>query len=157
MKRWLAYGAILLAVVLLVKDEDRPGMDVAKLEPARIISVEEKMGGVLLQTDMGHSGWGRDLNTAISDMESTAAGQVFLDTAEYLLVSPGAVRWMPELSEMLRRSCQICLVDNAPGLKMAAEYLSAHKPGYTLGDWQKGDADLPVLYYLEERMYLAKP
>jgi hypothetical protein len=64
---------------------------------------------------------------------------------------------MPELSEMLRRSCQICLVDNAPDLKMTAEYLSAHKPGYTLGDWQKGDTDLPVLYYLEERMYFAKP
>ena len=157
MKRWLVCGAVLMAAVLLIKDENRPGVDIAKLEPAQIISVEEKLRGVVLRTDAGHSGWGRDLDGAISDMEASANGLVFLDTAEYLLVATGAEKWVPELTKILRSSCQICQADAGLDLKLAAEYLTAHPPGRTLGDWQKGNAELPMLYYLEERMYLAKP
>lgn len=157
MKRWLACGAVLLVAVLLMKNENGPGVNIAKLEPAQVISAESKAGGVLLRTDVGHFGWGKDLAAAIGDMEASASGLVFLDTAEYLLVCPGAEKWVPELSKILRSSCRICLADDETDLRMAAEYLSAHPPGYTLSDWRKGNTELPVLYYLEERMYLAKP
>ena len=89
-------------------------------------------------------------------MEMTAFGQVFLDTAEYLLISPEALRWLPELSELLRSSCQVCLADGVADLAAATEYLAVHEPGYTLGDWEKSETGLPVLYSIEERMYLAK-
>ena len=157
MKRWLLYGAALLTAVLLMKDENRQGTDVAKLEPAQILAVEESGGGLSVRTDMGHSGWGTDLESAIADMKMTASGQVFLDTAEYLLVSPGAMKWMPELSELLRSSCQVCLAGEVEELTAVAEFLSGHEPGYTLGDWRKGTVGIPVLYLLKERMYLAEP
>lgn len=156
MKRWLIYGVIALAVVLLMKEENRPGTDVAKLEPARLMWVENVGGGVSLRTDMDHTGWGKNLEAAVQDMEMTAFGQVFLDTAEYLLISPDALRWLPELSELLRSSCQVCLADGVADLAAATEYLAAHKPDYALQDWRKGEKTLPVLYSIEERMYLAK-
>lgn len=157
MKRWLIYGAVFLAAILLMKEENRPGTDIAKLEPVRLLWAEEVGGGVCLETDMGQSGWGKDLESAVRDMEETASGQVFLDTAEYLVISPGVLKWMPELSQLLRSSCQVCLADGMKDLNEAAEYLAVHEPGFTLRDWQKGEAGMPAIYLLEERMYLAKP
>ena len=157
MKKWLLYGVVLVAAVLLINDENGPGSDIAKLEPARILLVEDVPGGVAVRTDMGQLGLGEDLSSAVKDMEETASGQVFLDTAEYLLVSPGAVKWLPELAGILRSSCQLCLAEGVTDPETAAEYLAVHEPSYTLGDWKKGKDGLAVLYLIEERMYLAKP
>lgn len=157
MKRWLILGAVALAALLLVKDENRPGTDIAKLEPARVLLAEQVTDGVIISTDLGHSGFGPDLESTVRDMEATASGQVFLDTAEFLLISPGAAKWLPELARRLRSSCQVCIVDGTADLFAAAEYLQTHEPECRLGDWRKGEVVLPTLYFIEERMYLAKP
>lgn len=157
MKRWFLWGVVLVAAVVLMKDENRAGTDIAGLEPAQILWVENVAGGVAVATDAGQAGWGMDLARAVSDMEQTAAGQVFLDTAEYLLISPEARKWMPDLCRILRPSCQVCLADGVSDLTAVTEYLTGHEPDFTLGDWRKGETGLPVLYLIEERMYLAKP
>lgn len=157
MKRWFLYGAVIAAAVLLMKEENRPGTDIAKLEPARILLVEDVPGGVAIHTDVGQFGLGENLQLAVKDMEQTASGQVFLDTAEYLLIGPGAVEWLPELARLLRSSCQICLAEGVKDLTTAAEYLTTHDPSFTMGDWEKGKDGLAVLHLIEERMYLAKP
>lgn len=157
MKRWILWSLVLLAVVLLMKEENRPGTDIAGLEPVRTLWVEAGSDGLRLAADGGLSGQGADLAAAVKDMEQTAYGQVFLDTAEYLLVSPAAVKWLPELMKILRPSCRVYLADKVTDLETVTEYLSAREPGVTLGDWRKGKTNLPVLYVIEERMYLAKP
>ena len=157
MKRWDIYGIAVLAAVLLMNSENRPGTDIGKLEPARVLLVEAVQDGVAVRTDMGQLGLGEDLPSAVRDMEQTASGQVFLDTAEFLLVGPGAAKWLPELTQILRPSCQLCLAEGVTDLEAAAEYLAVHEPSFTLGDWKKGEKGMAVLLLIEGRMYLAKP
>lgn len=157
MKRWLIYGMLVLAVVLLMNNENRLGTDIGKLEPARVLLVEDTLGGVAVRTDMGQFGLGEDLSAALRNMEQTASGQVFLDTAEFLLIGPGTAKWLPELTRILRPSCQLCLAEGVVDLEAAAEFLAIHKPSFTLGDWKKGRTGIGVLLIIEERMYLAKP
>lgn len=127
------------------------------MEPVGLLLVEETRGGIGIRTDAGQCGWGVDLSGAIRDMEATAAGQVFLDTAENLLVSPEAARWLPELADRLHASCQLCLAEGVTDPGAATAYLAVHESEVTLGDWKKGSVVLPILYQIEERMYLAKP
>ena len=156
MRRWLIYGAVLLAM-LLINGENRAGTDIGKLEPARVILVDAAPGAVSLYTDVGQYGSGRDLTGAVEDMKQTASGEVFLDTAEYLLLSPTSLGQLEELSRLLRLSCRVCVAAGVKDLEAAGEYLSIHKPDTTLGDWRKGARQLPVLYSEGERMRLAKP
>lgn len=155
MKRWLIYGLV-LAVVLLAAKEDHPGTDVARLDPVRILMLEESAGAVTVKTDLGHYGVGKTLAEAVEDMRQTASGEVFLDTAEFLLLSRGGAKWLPELSELLRPSCQVCLSLGITELEQAAEYLQFHKPGYSLRLYRKGEQNMPLLYQKEGKMYLAK-
>ena len=156
MKRLILCGMI-LAAVLLLKGEKTAGADIEKLEPAWVLMVDEKAGGVSVSTDMGQRGRGRTLTEAVEDMKTGAAGEVFLDTAEYLLITPSALERLGESLELLRNSCQVCIVNDVDDLAAAGEYLEAHKPGVTLGDCRKGVHNLPVLYLEGDRMTLAKP
>lgn len=156
MKR-LILGGVILAAALLLNGEKTAGVDIGKLEPARVIMVEEKAGTVSVSTDLGQQGRGRTLTEAVADMKAGAAGEVFLDTAEYLLVAPSAVGRLEETFELLRNSCQVSIVNGVDDPAAAGEYLAAHKPGVTLGDCLKGLRDLPVLYLEGERMKLAEP
>lgn len=155
MKRWLIGGVMIIALALL-NGENRTGTDIAELEPAQVLWVDEA-GAVEVRTDMGQMGRGRNLDEAVRDMEQTAAGRVFLETAEYLLVTPGGATRLDELCRLLRPSCKVCLINGNVDLEMAANYLAVHKPAVTLGDFQKGEWRLPILYIKEERMYLANP
>lgn len=157
MKRWLLCAPLLLAAALLATGENGAARDIGTLEPAQVLLVEESAGRVLVYTDVGHFGQGADLSAAVADMERTAAGYVFLDTAEYLLVDPSALAQMTELSRWLRPSCRMCATVGVKDLTAAGEYLSNHKPSVTLGDIRKGNRDLPILYMEGERMYLANP
>lgn len=157
MRRWLIWCAAIGAAVLLMKAESPAGTDVGKLDPAQVLRVNETAGYVTIGTDMGQLGQGRELAEAVEDMKRTAAGQVFLDTAEYLLLTPSAEKRLPELARLLRPSCRICLIYGAMDLQAVADYLSAHEPELTLGDWKKNKSELPILIVKEERMYLENP
>ena len=150
-------GAAVLTAALLLSGENGAGTDIAKLEPAQVLWVEESAGYVSVSTDIGQSGRGTDLAAAVRDMEQAASGTVFLDTAEYLLLSPSAEEWLPELAELLRGSCRVCLVEGTADLEAVGAYLAVHKPGVTLRDCRKGSYGLPLLSVEGERMYLANP
>ena len=100
MKRWLIGGVMIIALALL-NGENRTGTDIAELEPAQVLWVDEA-GAVEVRTDMGQMGRGRNLDEAVRDMEQTATGRVFLETAEYLLVTPGGATRLDELCRLLR-------------------------------------------------------
>ena len=154
MKRYLVYACVLAAVMLMAK-QDHPGSDVARLEPVGILRVTEKGGVVSIETDLGHYGTGETLDDAVTDMRQTASGEVFLDTAEFLLISKGGAKWLPELCGLLRPSCQVCLSLGDIELGQAAEYLKFHKPQYSLRLYRKGERNMPLLFEKEGRMHLA--
>ena len=157
MRRWLIWCIALGTAVVLTKGENSARLDIAKLEPAQVLLVEEEAGRVIVTTDMGHLGRGRTLTEAVEDMKQTTAGQVFLDTAEYLLLAPSAERYLPELTQLLRPSCRVCMIYGAMELQTAADYLSVHETGLTLRDWKKNKSEFPKIIASKGRVYLANP
>lgn len=156
MKRWVIYAAV-IAALLLASEKGSAGTDIAGLEPVQILRVETLAGNVALRTDTGQSGVGEDLDAATADLKETASGEIFLDTAEYLLVTPSALKWLPELAELLRPACRVCIDCGRTELEAVADYLSVHEPEVTLRQYRRSACPLPVLYQEGERMYLAEP
>ena len=155
MKRWGIYAAV-IAAALLVTKKGSAGTDIARREPVQVLGVETSAGNVVLRTDTGQYGTGESLAAAVADMKKTAGGEIFLDTAEYLLVTPSAQKWLSELTELLRPACQVCLDSGVTDLGAAADYLTIHEPGVTLRRYRQDACPLPVLYLKEGRMYLAE-
>lgn len=155
MKRRIIYGIGLAMLLLLPKNT--AGTDIAELEPVGALRAGTERGRLTLETDTGQYGTGVNLKEAVEDMNETASGKVFLETAAYLLVTPSAVKWLPELAEELRPNCCVCLDVTGEELQTAARYLAVHRPDLTLRLYRQGEGRLQVLYIREGRMRLGKP
>ena len=64
--------------------------DAAELLPARVLLIWTEDGWVHTRCDAGAEGTGTDLEAALVDMERTAQGALFLDTAEHIVLHGGA-------------------------------------------------------------------
>lgn len=150
MKYWAWYiGAVVLVAAL----GWMPflGTDVARLRPVELISVSREEAQVLVETDTGDSGRGRTLELALEDLHDSTPGEMFLETAEYLLITPDARSLLPELTKTLRPSCKVCLAEGPVDMEKAAAYLSVHEPELTLQDYRTGEKDIPILIMEGER------
>lgn len=155
MKRWLFYGAVLILIAFLPKVQTA-GTDVGQLEPVEVVRVSIVDGWVRMETDTGQQGRGENLESALLELKRTADREIFLDTADYLLLSTEALSQMPELMELLRPACQICLESGEADLETVARFLATHEPGLTLRDYRAERQTLPVLMVREERMKLVQ-
>ena len=81
MKRLLLYIAAL--TLLLLADR---GTDLGSLRPVELVQLTEEKGILVLKTDTGDSGWGLTLGQAVAKLKETTPGQIYLDTADYLLL-----------------------------------------------------------------------
>lgn len=151
MKRWL-YLAALAAAVLVLGDRSA-GVDIGKLQPVQVVAMSYRDGQICLRTDTGDMGLGRDLDSALADMKERAAAQIFLDTAEHVIVAPACEDLIGGLAGILRPSCAICMGQGVD-LPQAAAYLQVHKPQTTLMEYRAGDRTLPTLIQMEEGMVL---
>lgn len=104
-----------------------------------------------MATETGDLGEGEDLNAAMQDLEESAVGKVFLETAEYLLVTDGARGLLPELTSIMRPGCAVCVAPEQVNLEEAAAYLNIHRPEVTLNDYRANRTDLPHLKEEEGR------
>ena len=155
MKRTVLLCAVLGALVLWGRVPHR-GTDVARLHPVEVVAVTAG-DGMRLQTDTGLAGEGSTPEAALEDLRSSATGTVFLDTADYLLLSPEAERYLPLLLPLLRPTCRVCLYRGEPALAQAARYLAGRDWPLTLGVWRAEGGMLPVLITEEGRMELVYP
>lgn len=153
MKRWL-WCLAALALAAVMGWMPFTGTDVGKLQPVEVIRVSMQGDLILVETDTGDVGMGADLDTAFADLKESTAGEIFLDTADYLLITRDAQGQLAELSEYLRPACAVCLEAGEAELEEAAAFLSAHDPELTLGAWRAGEQSLPSLVSREGRMYL---
>lgn len=156
MKKWL-FCALVLAAIPALSFGGLGGEDVGKLNPVQLIALSEERGGVQLQTDTGDLGTGETVRQAVSDMNESAPAKVFLDTADYLLVEPGAELWLPQLQEYLRPSCNICYVTGEVDFAQAVTFLQRHEPKLTLTQYEAGELRLPYLISKEGRLKLVHP
>lgn len=150
MKYWAWYiGAVVLVAILGWMPFQ--GTDVARLQPVELISVSQEENQVLVETDTGDSGRGQTLELALEDLYNSTPGEIFLETAEYLLITPEAQSLLLELTQTLRPSCKVCLREGEADLAEAAAYLSVHEPRLTLQDYRTGEKDIPKLKMEGER------
>lgn len=152
MKRWILL--FMLGALLLWKPFS--ASDVAQLKPVEVIRVSAATHGIRVETDTGECGVGKNLDEAFADLKKTTSGDIFLETADRLLVSPLAVDLLPELTEYLRPGCNICVEMGEVELDMVSAFLDIHEPGVTLQDHRAGQTALPVLYMIDGRMYLVE-
>lgn len=149
MRRWAFYLAIIGSVAAL-NATTSIGSDVGKLDPVQVVCVSAERGWIEVGTDTGAQGSGRTVEEAIRDMEETATAKVYLDTAEYLVVSEQAL--VEGLVEHLRPSCEICMGQGELELERVGEFLQVHEPGVTMIEYLAEGHALPVLMEREGRM-----
>lgn len=143
MKR-LAWFVLALAALTVLSRLPHPATDVGELEPVRVVWI----GEAGIRTDTGATGRGADLTTAVEELHDSASGVIFLETAEYVILEPG-YRVGPELYEIFRPSCKVC-VGSGADLVAAAAYLSVHPPDMTLSRLRAGEWGLQTLTITEE-------
>lgn len=149
MKRYLLYGLILAAVLVIPVKRT----DVGKLQPIQTVAVYVADSGYTVQTDTGDMGVGETVALAIGNLEQTTAGVAYLDTAEFLLVSEGEEAVVEELKATLKNSVELYWVQGQPDLKAASRFLSVHGNGPTYKSWENG-VKLPLLACKNDRMIL---
>lgn len=140
MKRLLLYGLILMAACALPTDRQ----DVANLEPIQAVWLYEQEGMVHLETDTQDQGAGLTVEGALSDMKYNSPGVVYLDTAQYLLVSENATEYISQIAPLLKGSVRVCLWQGKGEVADGARYMRAHRIGVTLRRWD-GEENLPKI------------
>ena len=153
MKKWLWYFAILAAAAFLGA-RSGPGQDVGKLQPVQVVCVYREVDAVVVQTDTGDWGVGDTFRAAAENMNAAATGEVFLETADHLLVAPDCIDLIGEAMELLRPSGSLCLMEGQPDLTQVGQFLQTHRPEATLARYRAGLCDLQTLKTENGRMTL---
>ena len=84
MKRWLLWAA--LAVIALAAGlGDRT--DIGKLQPVALLQLSREARTLVIETDTGDMGQGETLEEAFEDLKQSTPAAIFLETADYLLVT----------------------------------------------------------------------
>ena len=130
MKKWLVFAAAVTAVAILYR-RPHPARDVARLEPVQAVYIYQKNGTLCIETDTGAAGSGKTLTEAAADLKASASGEIFLDTAEFLLIDP-EVTITTDFHTLLRPTCGVTFTHATPDLQAAADYLTIHQPFVTL-------------------------
>lgn len=151
MKRWLRY-LIVIAFVVMYGASPFRGTDISALLPVEAVWVGMEGNMVRLETDTGQHGVGINVSKALEDLKSTAPGNVFLDTADYLIVQTGKEELLREIYPVLRPSCMVCAADTVADMEKAVEFLTAHEPMVTLRQWNVNQMQLQVLQEKEGRL-----
>lgn len=116
--------------------------DIAKLEPVEAVGLLKTDGQISIITDTGAQGTGRNAEEALHDLILNTAGIIYLDTAEYLLVSESAVGEIELIRDDLKGSVKLCRWDGNGELKDAVKYFSVHGDFPQLHEWDE-QVELP--------------
>ena len=129
MKKWL-YPAAFIAAAILSR-LPHPAVDIARLDPVRAIYLYTDGAAMTIETDSGDSGSGPNLEAAYADLRNNADREIFLDTAEFLILDPDVSITEP-FYELLRPTTQVVFSNEKPNLETISDYLTIHPPEITL-------------------------
>lgn len=135
MKKIIWY-CLLLGAAFLVPVQ---GTDVGKLLPVELIQIYKEADTVVIATDAGPSGSGATVDAAVEDMKATAAGIVFLDTADHLLIRDLTDEEVQTLKNHLKPSVRVCGQIGEIDPEEASAFLRVHKPRLKMKDWKAGE------------------
>ena len=129
MKKWL-YPAVFFAAAILSR-LPHPAVDIARLDPVRSVYLYMDGDIMTIETDSGDSGTGADLEAAYAALRANAHREIFLDTAEFLILDPN-VPIAEDFYEILRPTTQVVFSNKMPNLETISDYLTIHTPEKTL-------------------------
>ena len=128
MRKTDIYGIVLLAAMLI----PTKSVELGKLRPVELLCVYREGEKIVLQTDTGDVGQGKNIPEAVEDLNHTASGTIRLDTTEYLLIEEGLEKKLHLLETYLKRRTRVALVVGKPDPEIAVTYLNAHQPATRL-------------------------
>lgn len=73
------------------------GTDAAKLLPTQVLIIGMDHGAVQVRSDNGAAGCGATLSQALVQMENSAEGRLFLDTAEHIVIEQNAQQLLEQV------------------------------------------------------------
>lgn len=141
MNKWL-WALLALGALLWNPAEPR---DVGKLIPVELVQLSRDWDGVTVRTDTGNGGRGENLEEAMVDLKQKASGEIFLETAEYVLLTGDQEAFIPELKHYFRPGTQVYEAPYLEDLEEAAAYLGQHRRESPLFRLQ--NRDLPRLIW----------
>lgn len=124
MKRVVIY--LLAAITAILVPVERS--DVGKLIPVELVFLYREENTFVVETDTGNLGTGQTVRQAVKNLHETAEGEIFLDTADYLLIEETVEDQLEEIGGYLKRSARVCLADKGLDLAQTAMYLQVHTP-----------------------------
>lgn len=149
-RRVLALVAV-VAALWGIPRLSHPATDIGRLEPVKAVRLTVQQGIVRLETDTGAFGTGITLEEAVENLRKAETDEVFLDTADYLLVSGNLSEHWQVVFALFRPTCQVCAAEGEMDLAEAAEYLDMHSPEQTLGQIRGGIQNWKILRMEEGR------
>ena len=130
-KKVILYIAALALLLLGGK-----GTDIGRLRPVEVVQLYEKGGLLFLKTDTGDMGWGLTINQAVKKLKETTPGEIYLDTADFLLVEKGMEANLPSMRSYLKGKTGMVYSAEEMDLEAAAAYLHVHRPSGIIGNRQ---------------------
>ena len=124
---------LLLAALLFIPLQR---VNIADLLPIETLAVYMEEGQVVLETDTTHKGIGETVEQALAALKENTSKVVYLDTAEYLLISEDAAEQIEALRAHLKDSVKVAVCEAKGKVKEAAEYLRLHQKMPTLEQWK---------------------
>ena len=91
------------------------------------------------------------------DLHKAAPGNVFLETANYLLLFQDVKVTAEDFWEFLRPACLVYICDEKPDLDKVAKLLESHPSGVTLLSWRNGAMNFPHLMQEGESVRVYEP
>ncbi len=142
---------ILALMAVILPKLGSPATEIGNLEPVTVVQIVAREYAIEVYTDTGAIGRGQDLLAAVDDLKDSASKEIFLDTADYVLLWGDLSREQDTIQRLFRPACGVCRA--APGIDLpsAAEYLKLHSPQRTLGEIRTGEKEDQILRMEEGR------
>ena len=103
MRKLILYILVIVSAVLTPSERS----DVGKLIPVELVFIYKEDSTIVIETETGDKGNGNTVEEAITDLHQCAAGLIFLDTAQYLLISRECVDQLEVMGRYLKDNTQI--------------------------------------------------
>ena len=127
-------------------------IEIANLEPIQAVWLCVENEKVVLTTDTKDVGIGSTVADALKDMKYNSPGIIYLDTAQYLLVSTSDEQLIAEMKTYVKDEIFLCKWNGEGKLQDAVKYADAHNIGIKFRKW-RGIGNLPELPPIKQEKY----
>ena len=130
MKKSLILIAVLTGSALLLR-LPHPARDISNLLPVQTLYLYMEENLIYIESDTGDRGSGSTLTAAADALKRAAPGEIFLETARFLILDRD-VDVTEEFHSLLRPTCRVVYTNERPDLNWVSRYLVNHPPHLTL-------------------------